>query len=554
MKRLILIPLLLPLVLTAQIINKFSFYSHPVASEVQEDSILASVWYQFEENQADSSGNARDFTTAPDSYSESIFMQGAASANYGLANESTVGSFVWNQEPMTIEVNVNKLSPSTSLGRHYIMRRGDQTNGWTLELDGNNFDIELHKYNSGVEVEYRTGNGDFTENQWEQIVVVIDGSDVTFYINGSNQTAASIGVETATMYTGGDVTMGFDMDAYEDGYAIYTFAASSEQLDSIFANPGNVLTEETPEPPPPPTGEPVILWTQNMDDFGSAVPKNNLNTTDRSTIFGDSYGSNGYGFNGIFNANLVIESGDTMLQLEMLADEYDPDGGTRAEKILRGVTTDEGDSLYNYKEMWYGFIWEASANWYEEDGIKAFGGFSAGEDGRTSEGCVGPPEDGFKFKLSCNGQPNGDAIYRWYSYHNQQSSACGDNSSNFEYPFESGNPVYINADTDRHHLAMRFVLGTAGDSTTQFIESFYDGGLCHRVEDVMLVRGDSITLDHLFLGEYRGGNSAPNFDIYRNFDNLNLWIYEDGDNTITGQEKSDPEVIYDFPGMEGLKP
>lgn len=307
-----------------------------------------------------------------------------------------------------------------------------------------------------------------------------------------------------------------------------------------------VASEEPPDPP----GEEIILWTQNFDDFGSAVPKNNLNTTDRTTVFGSSYGSNGYGFNGIFNVNLVIESNDTMLQLEMLADEYDPDGGSLAVKVLRGQNGTYGDSLYNYKEMRFGFIWEASANFWEEDGIKSFGGFSAGEDGRTSQGCVGPPVDGFYFKLSCNGNASGEAVYRWYYYHNQQATACGDNSSNFEYPFESGNPVYINADTDRHHLSMRFQLGVAGDSTTQFIETFKDGWLVHRVENVMLARGDSITLDHLFVGEYRGGNSAPSFDTYMNVDNLNLWVYEDGPNTITGQEKSDPEVQYDFPGMD----
>jgi hypothetical protein len=202
---------------------------------------LAEVWYHMDSNQADSSGNARDFTGAPDSYNTSIYMQGTASAKYESTTESTLGSFPWDQEPLAIAVNVYKPSAETSTGRHYIMRRGDFTNGWTLELDGINLDVELHKYNSGVEVEHRTGNGDFTEDQWVQILIIIDGSSVVLYLDGVDETSTTVGTPTATMYTGGDVTMGWALDGLIDAPAIYMFLPTTTQRNFIIANPTEVL-------------------------------------------------------------------------------------------------------------------------------------------------------------------------------------------------------------------------------------------------------------------------------------------------------------------------
>lgn len=522
-----------------------------IASSIpQEDStILAEVWYLFENNTADSSGNNRPFTTAPDSYNGSIYMQGAYSGEYESTTESTVGSFTWDQEPMTIVVNLYKPSAETSTGRHYIMRRGNATDGWTLELDGNNLDIELHKYNSGVEVEYRTGNGDFTEDQWVQVMVIIDGSDVTFYLDGVDETSGSVGTETATMYTGGNVTMGFALDANIDAVAIYKLAPTTLQRDWIIANPTDVLKEG-------PEGrvwgrEAIVIWSQDLDDFGSTVPKNNLNTTDRDIIYSSADGSDGWGFDGIFNVNLVISDSDTMLQYEMLADGDGPDYGSSTYKVLRGVTSETGDSLYNYTELWGSFEYQVSSDFYEERGGKALGGFTVGQDGKEHTGGAGPPYDGINLRASWNGEPDGEAVWRWYYYYQNQPTAFGVNSSNFEIPWGSSNYAYLNRDTDKHTFTWRQVMVTAGDSTQQYIQSFIDGVLAHNLDSLLMRENDSLHFDFMFSGLFRGAGAPPSFDTHINYDKLRIFYYEDGPNTLTDQERATADQTWIFPGMEG---
>jgi hypothetical protein len=328
------------------------------------------------------------------------------------------------------------------------------------------------------------------------------------------------------------------------------FNVTDGEGNRVFINGDQVrsvgIPDYTPSTDTTYNGEPTILWTQKFDDFGSTVPKNNLNTTDRNTLFQTCKNSDGWGFDGIFNVDLVIDDGDTMIRFNMLADEYDPPSGSSTYKVLNG---DLGDKT----ELWQGIKWRASSNFFEEDGGKMVGGFVLGEDAKFSVGGAGPPYDGIHLRGNWNGEPSGDATYRWYYYWINQATAFGDNSSNFELPRESGVNDYYKRTGDWHYFASRIVANTAGDSTQQYIEGWDSAPgtsvtkLSHRMDSLRMRDEDSLYLDYIPITVFRGGNDAPSFDTYIEVTEWWLFEYPDAANTITDQERGDATMVLTFP-------
>lgn len=293
-------------------------------------------------------------------------------------------------------------------------------------------------------------------------------------------------------------------------------------------------------------GEPIILWEQKFDGFSQAVPKLNLNTTDRDELFDVATGSDGWGFDGIFNVDLVIVDGDTALRLNMIADLYDPESGSSCYKILRDT------DLGGYTELWQGIIWRASDDFWEEDGGKAFGGWVVGDAAKSYTGGAGPPPDGINLRGSWNGEASGDAAFRWYYYWVGQETLFGDNSSNFELPWESSVNDYYESG-ELHYFASRIVVNTAGDSTQQYVEGWdsepgtSETRLSHRMDSLRMREEDSILITYIPVMLFRGGNDAPSFDTH--VDIYAWWIfrYADAANTITDQERGDTTMILTFP-------
>ena len=327
------------------------------------------------------------------------------------------------------------------------------------------------------------------------------------------------------------------------------FNVTDGEGNRVFYNGDQVrsvgIPDYTPSTDTTYNGEPTILWTQKFDDFGSTVPKNNLNTTDRNTLFQTCKNSDGWGFDGIFNVDLVIDDGDTMIRFNMLADEYDPPSGSSTYKVLNG---DLGDKT----ELWQGIKWRASSNFFEEDGGKMVGGFVLGEDAKFSVGGAGPPYDGIHLRGNWNGEPSGDATYRWYYYWINQATAFGDNSSNFELPWESGVNDYYETG-EWHYFASRIVANTAGDSTQQYVEGWDSAPgtsltrLSHRMDSLRMRDEDSLYLDYIPITVFRGGNDAPSFDTYIEVTEWWLFEYPDAANTITDQERGDTTMVLTFP-------
>jgi hypothetical protein len=235
---------------SGQINNRRRVAVTPPIPPTGDSIILADVWLQFENNTADSSGNGLDFTGAPGSYSTTTVWQGTYSAKYENTGffSSRAATFL-DDDTVAFVIPVNNPSAETDRARQYWVQVGDETDGFTIEHDGVNNDIEVHKYVSSVDYEYRTGNSDFTKDQWEFVVVQFVDSDVTIYINDVDETTTP-GSTVDGVHNTGTMTLGYRSESFLDAIQIYNKRIlSSAQRTWLRTHPDNVLREEAPDAP-----------------------------------------------------------------------------------------------------------------------------------------------------------------------------------------------------------------------------------------------------------------------------------------------------------------
>lgn len=208
-----------------------------------DSTILAEVWYMAENNAADSSGNARDAIYAG-SYDAGIYKQGSYAFEFETADVLTYGSFTWN-DTFAICFWYYHEDTESENGRAYLAKRGNDTNGWTLEFDQINGDIEFHKFVSSTSYETRTVNGFLTtrHDQWLCVIVQVVGSSLDYYIYVNDVDRTSSSSTNSADYQTGDITMGTGVNSTVDVPQIYNFLLTSAQRTFVYNNPGSCLKE-----------------------------------------------------------------------------------------------------------------------------------------------------------------------------------------------------------------------------------------------------------------------------------------------------------------------
>ena len=232
---------LLPSLVFSQVVGRSSFAVSPIPAVGGDSVILAEVWYHGDGNSADSSGNVRDATYAG-SYDGSFFIEGTDAFEFESIDILTYGSFTWNDTFAVCMWYYHEDSES-EVYRAYGAQRGNDTDGWTIEFDQINGDIEHHKFVSGVSYEARTANGRLTvlHDTWILVIVQVAGPTTEFYMNDVYRTSDNTTITNDNQT--GDVTMGAPLNTTIDAVQVYNFVLTSDQRTWLYQHPENSLKD-----------------------------------------------------------------------------------------------------------------------------------------------------------------------------------------------------------------------------------------------------------------------------------------------------------------------
>jgi hypothetical protein len=216
------------------------------SSEEEGDSIvLAEVWYLFENNVADSSGNGWNGSYSG-SYDASNYKQGSYGIEFESSDILTVGDFDIDND--TIAIGFWYYHPSNESDDHAakIAVSGNTTNGWSLEIDQPNGDVEFHKYVSGTDYQARTTNGQIGEDAWYYILMQTYGNlggNCKIYVNNSDVTYDDDTDASGTFDTG-QIEMGSNLNSTLDNVTFFNHMfLTSDQRTYLYQHPSTTLKD-----------------------------------------------------------------------------------------------------------------------------------------------------------------------------------------------------------------------------------------------------------------------------------------------------------------------
>ena len=217
-------------------VQRFPIYS---GSESAPDSVYAvDLWYQMENNSADSSGNARDATYAG-SYTTSGAPQGSYWITSAYSADFTAPTFTQND---TITMFCRMRYDGT--GSNSQMANWDyfgSAEGWTWQLDAPNGAVDFNKKVSSTIYYSRTANSVLSMNTTYSFAVVIRGQHTRFFIDGllaSSPDSVTIATQPSTSepIVIADVLLG-ELDDFQ----FYNRAVPNDSILYLHEHPGYVL-------------------------------------------------------------------------------------------------------------------------------------------------------------------------------------------------------------------------------------------------------------------------------------------------------------------------
>jgi len=239
--------LFLSVVCSAQVTGRYPF-SKATADSGPDSTVLATVWYLGENNTDDSSGNDWDGTYSG-GFNASYKIQGSYSIFF---NQYTwaIPEFDINEDTIAISFWYLHRSGYSTNGAARIAASGNTTNGWSLEADQGNNDVEFHKYVSGTDYEARTSNGQVsTDDTWYHVILQTYGSGggyADLYVNTSDVTADNI-TEASGSFDNGAITMGENTGGTGtcvDNFAFFNgMVLTSDQRTYLYNHPETTLKE-----------------------------------------------------------------------------------------------------------------------------------------------------------------------------------------------------------------------------------------------------------------------------------------------------------------------
>jgi hypothetical protein len=208
-----------------------------------DSTAVSFAQFLFENNVNDGSGNGNNLTGAPDSYETTTVYQGTYSAKYESTTSSTISGALFGTTDVYVAFAFHNPSTETDRTRHYILQLGDATDGLTIEYDGNNGDLEVHRYVSSTDYEVRTANGDITEDAWHTIIVQFSGTTCNIYVNGTLENSGGSTL-TGGFYNTGTASIGYALESFIDNLQFGNDVLTSAERDHYDSHPNWLIKRE----------------------------------------------------------------------------------------------------------------------------------------------------------------------------------------------------------------------------------------------------------------------------------------------------------------------
>lgn len=238
--------LLLVSVLCSAQIGRYPFSK--ARPDTGPDSLfIAEVVYYAENNSNDETGNGWNGSYAG-GYNASYSIQGEYSIFLNSStNLFTVGDYDIDNDTIAISFWYLHRSGYSSNSAAQIAASGNTTNGWSLEMDQGNGDLEFHKYVSGTDYEARTPNSTFANTDtWYHIIIQTHGNGGGYcdmYVDGADADTDNITDASGTFDTG-QITMGGNTSGTGtcvDNIAFFNMFLTSDQRTYLYNHPETTL-------------------------------------------------------------------------------------------------------------------------------------------------------------------------------------------------------------------------------------------------------------------------------------------------------------------------
>lgn len=328
---------------------------------------------------------------------------------------------------------------------------------------------------------------------------------------------------------------------------------TSQSIEGIADSITITITEYTP--PSPTTGAGRILWVQDLEDIDLT---NLITGADADIIIGNEEPSNSFHLSESENPGKILDETDNRyMQFWIDGSDQGSSGGIQMFKTLRetpcGYWSQEPapDSLWNKVELWTSYNTRYSTGFYRS---------RDGKNGVTMRGSQAYNDyngsdhwenyvDGFGihhyWQPGSSGTTN---TYRHLIYWPEMTSDYGVKFGEWREPWPDGSSIIC--DDEWHNVAMRLRLNPAPPSGTGcIIEMFIDEYLVYRQMDFQLRTDDSINIDWIGWRFFANSDAAtPSTDWYKDFDDLYIYEFSEGDSTFTGGDTIPNYQRIDVPG------
>lgn len=348
-----------------------------------------------------------------------------------------------------------------------------------------------------------------------------------------------IDYNSCTVITDNNLARTIDTWVEFDDEIIYRRTDWAEAIEHHIV--GDVITTPQLGTPNTGSGQGNLLWEQRFDEMALVNP---ITATHLDTMFGSYRAASNWGD----SDNRILDDGGGD---HYWASYWDSGvtGGAAGTQIEKNLDSGFGapDSLSGLKEFWFSWNQRAPSGFAEEASGKLVGGARGGY--APIPYAPGDPlpadYDGFSLRKTYNSSETDRCQLYWFG----MQTRYGESSYAWVDPYPDGSVLYVNADTDWHNRAIRFVIGDDGaDSIDTFIEYYYDQQLAGRWDTLSLSRADTITGYQLMIGTFPGSSDPANSAWKWDYDDFFFFTFSDGDSTYTGTERMVDSGFVDIPG------
>jgi len=213
---------------------------YPIYSGAPPDSVgTAELWFQMENNSADSSGNARDAT-----YSWNYTTTDAPQGSYWLTSNGSSSDFIpldfTHNDTITMFCRMRYDATSVTNLAEWGFFAPDNS-GWVWRLDAANDAIDFDKKVSGTTYYSRSSNGVLDINTLFSLAVVVRGQHTRFFVDGSKVASPDSVTTSGAMSPSDSLTITSILYGEFDDFQFYNRAVPDDSILYLHNHVGYIL-------------------------------------------------------------------------------------------------------------------------------------------------------------------------------------------------------------------------------------------------------------------------------------------------------------------------